>query len=106
MQLTGHSPSFTISAASSKPYARFHYSVQASCIVTTTNFLAVYKAVNQNHAEQRVELGGCRGGAGWAVVEGCRTPDQMSEFYTAGHSRGRGGRGGRREVMLISGCAK
>lgn len=58
MQLTGHSPSFTISAASSKPYARFHYSVQASCIVTTTNFLAVYKAVNQNHAEQRVELGG------------------------------------------------
>lgn len=36
----------------SEPCAPFyHDSVQASCIVTTTNFLAVYKAVNQNHAE-------------------------------------------------------
>lgn len=63
MQLTSHSPSFTISVASSKPYALFHYSVQASCIVTTTNFLAVHKAVNQNHTEQGVEVGGA-----WAEI--------------------------------------
>lgn len=55
MQLTSCSPSFTISAPSSKPYALFHYFDQASCIVTTTNFLTVYKAVNQNHTEQGVE---------------------------------------------------
>lgn len=58
MQLTRRSPSLTISAASSRPHALFHYSEQASCIVTTTNFLAVYKAVNQNHTEQGVEVGG------------------------------------------------
>ena len=58
MQLTRCSPSLTISAASSRPHALFHYSEQASCIVTTTNFLAVYKAVNQNHTEQGVEVGG------------------------------------------------
>lgn len=58
MQLTRHSPSLTINAASSGPHALFHYSEQASCIVTTTNFLAVYKAVNQNHTEQGVEVGG------------------------------------------------
>lgn len=51
MQLTRRSHSFTITAASLRPHAPFHYSEQASCIVTTTNFLAVYKAVNQNHAE-------------------------------------------------------
>lgn len=58
MQLTNCTHSFTISAGSSKPYALFHYSDQASCIVTTTNFLAVYKAVNQNHTEQGVDVGG------------------------------------------------
>lgn len=57
MQWTCHSAPFTIGAASSKPHALSHYSEQASCIVTTTNFLAVYKAVNQNHTEQGVEVG-------------------------------------------------
>lgn len=92
MQLTSHSPSFTIGLRAICPF--FHYSVPASCIVTTTNFLAVYKAVNQNHTEQGVEVGGRRGGAGWAVGEGCKTLDQMSEFYTAGQ-RQKGGRGRR-----------
>lgn len=36
-----------------RPYAPFHYLEHTSCIVTTTNFLAVYKTVNQNHT--RVE---------------------------------------------------
>lgn len=68
MWLKSHSASFSIGAASLKTYALFHYSDQASCIVTTTNFLAVYKAVNQNHTEQGVQEGGwCRGGAGWAA---------------------------------------
>lgn len=61
----------------------FHYSDQASCIVTTTNFLAVYKVVNQNHTEQGVEEGG--GTAGWAA--GLRTRC---------HERGRGKDGRRR----------
>lgn len=63
MQLTRHSPSSAITAANSMPHALFHYSEQPSCIVTTTNFLAVYKAVNQNHLEQRVEEGGEVAGA-------------------------------------------
>lgn len=58
MPLTWRSPSLAISAASLRPHALFHCSEQASCIVTTTNFLAVYKAVNQNHIEQGVEVGG------------------------------------------------
>lgn len=85
MWLKSRSASFSIGAARSKPYALFHYSDQASCIVTTTNFLALHKAVNQNHTEQGVEEeeeggGGCMcvwvkdGGAG----VGCRPPDQMS----------------------------
>lgn len=88
MQLTRHVLFLPISAASSRPHALFHYSEQASCIVTTTNFLAVYKAVNQNHKEQGVEVGGA-----WAEPGGLlgRAPDQMSEFYTAGHHGGRGG---------------
>lgn len=57
MQLTGSSPSLAIGAANSRPHALFHYSERPSCIVTTTNFLAVYKAVNQNHSEQGVEVG-------------------------------------------------
>lgn len=102
MQLTRRSPSLAISAANSRPHALFHYSERPSCIVTTTNFLAVYKAVNQNHSEQGVEVGGCRGGAGWAVGDGCRAPDQMSEFNIATPIIGRegedGGREGRTEV--------
>lgn len=79
MWLESRSAPFSIDAASLKPYALFHYSDQASCIVTTTNFLAVYKAVNQNHTEQGV--GGGWGGGG--VVQGrswvgCSAPDQMS----------------------------
>lgn len=77
MWLKSRSTSFSIGAVSSKPYALFHYSDQASCIVTTTNFLAVYKAVNQNHTEQ--------GGWGWGVagaelggLHGSR-PDVMKE---------------------------
>lgn len=71
------SASFSIGAAGLKPYALFHYSDQASCIVTTTNFLAVYKAVNQNHTEQGVEG---EGGAG-AELGGLQGsgPDVMEE---------------------------
>lgn len=75
MWLKSHSTPFSIGAASLKPYALFHYSDQASCIVTTTNFLAVYKAVNQNHTEQGVEEGGVVQGRSWV---GCSAPDQMS----------------------------
>lgn len=32
-----------------RPYAPFHYLEHTSCIVTKTNFRAVYKTVNQNH---------------------------------------------------------
>lgn len=35
-----------------RPYAPFHYLEHTSCIVTTTNFLAVYKTVNQNHTRE------------------------------------------------------
>lgn len=73
----------------------FHYSDQASCIVTTTNFLAVYKAVNQNHTEQGVGGGRGRGG----VVQGrswvgCSAPDQMSWK--------REGKGWKEEKRLLS----
>lgn len=88
-------PSMTINSChpcshlGSEPCAPFfHYSVQASCIVTTTNFLAVYKAVNQNHTEWGVGGAGRRGAQGaelgGLLVTAARTLDQMSEFYTAG----------------------
>lgn len=71
-------PSSTIGGVSSGPHALFHYSEQASCIVTTTNFLAVYKAVNQNHTEQGVEEGsaGAELGGLWGRATGAG--DQMS----------------------------
>lgn len=105
MQLTSHSPSLTISVASSKPYALFHYSVQASCIVTTTNFLAVYKAVNQNHTEQGVEVGGAWAELGGLLgrAAGLRTRCQSFTLQNTAE----GGKGGRRgEVMFICSCAK
>lgn len=34
------------------PCAPFHYFEHTSCIVTTTNFLAVYKTVNHNHTAE------------------------------------------------------
>lgn len=105
MWLKSRSASFSLGAARSKPYALFHYSDQASCIVTTTNFLALYKAVNQNHTEQGVEEeeGGvvcvCVG-EGW----GCRSGLQASRPDVMKEGGRRNGRGGGED--LINGCAK
>lgn len=92
MQLTRRSPSLTISAASSRPHALFHYSEQASCIVTTTNFLAVYKAVNQNHTEQGVEVGDAGAELGGLLGRAAGLQTRCQEFYTAGQEGGREGR--------------
>lgn len=94
MWLKSRSTSFSIGAASSKPYALFHYSDQASCIVTTTNFLAVYKAVNQNHTEQGVEGGFA--GAELGGRSGSR-PDVMKEG-------GKRKEGRKEEEDLIKSC--
>ena len=93
MQLSRRSPSLTISAASSRPHALFHYSEQASCIVTTTNFLAVYKAVNQNHTEQGVEVGGAGAELGGLLGRAAGLQTRCQSFYTAGHDRGKEGGG-------------
>ena len=100
MQLTRRFLSLTISAASSRPHALFHYSKQASCIVTTTNFLAVYKAVTQNHTEQGVEVGGCRGaGAELGGLLGRAAGLQTRcQFYTAEHNGG----GERRSCLPVA----
>lgn len=99
MWLKSRSTSFSIGAASSKPYALFHYSDQASCIVTTTNFLAVYKAVNQNHTEQGVE-GGCLQGRSWV---GCTAPDQMSwKREGKGRKEGRRRGGSYQNVLIVN----
>lgn len=89
MWLKSRSASFSIGAARSKPYALFHYSDQASCIVTTTNFLALHKAVNQNHTEQGVEEE--EEGGGVACVCGWRMGVQewAAGLQTRCHERGR-----------------
>lgn len=99
MQLTRRSPSLTISAASSRPHALFHYSEQASCIVTTTNFLAVYKAVNQNHTEQGVEVGGAGAELGGLLGRAAGLQTRCQSFTLQDRMEGGKG-GGRREVTL------
>lgn len=95
MQLTRHSRSLTISAASSRPHALFHYSEQASCIVTTTNFLAVYKAVNQNHTEQGVEVGGAGAELGGLLGRAAGLQTRCQSFTV--QDRTEGGKEGRWE---------
>lgn len=93
MWLKSHSASFSIGAASLKPYALFHYSDQASCIVTTTNFLAVYKAVNQiiQNKEWRkgggagVELGGLQGSRPDVMKEGGKRMEGGEEALVGSH---------------------
>lgn len=99
MQLTRRSPSLTISAASSSPHALFHYSEQASCIVTTTNFLAVYKAVNQKHTEQGVEVGGAGAELGGLLGRAAGLQTRCQSFTLQDTTEGGTG-GGRREVMF------
>lgn len=96
MQLSSRSPSFTIGLRAICPF--FHYSVPASCIVTTTNFLAVYKAVNQNHTEQGVEVGGAGAELGGLSVRAARPWTRCQSFTRQGNDKREAEGGGRVQV--------
>lgn len=65
-----------------RAYAPFHYLEHTSCIVTTTNFLAVYKTVNQNHTgEPSAEQShGCTSGGRHKSADRCQQVQTQREI--------------------------